>query len=924
MIEQSVNLKFTTDTLWEGNFNDGIVSGYTEAYYTQINPNTYEFRVRSTKEIEKVIWHIQGDEIEGFSIGKTFTGVPSTVSVDVYYYHESVETITLSLLTPRDTSTIGGILKVNGASQTWIANAPLSSIESIQNIKVDIESGVTRPLLSGKSYEIYKPQLILKLVEQPTELSTINVNGFIFTFSNDELLVENSPVHVLIGKSVNETIENLVHRISLTYDPRLKKNQLCYLAEYNELRIYSDELDVSLFNYTVSSSFSGWVGDGTMRGMWLDVEYSFVLDPMLPVWNDIDTLPAQSDSFQKYHLAVRTTRRSNIEYEWLWVKNIYLDGTWCTPRYEGDKIAEFTYIGQKIVFSPNDNYKIEKIDGIFVKATGINAPERDLKIQYRYSFTNGRQWSSWMNLTVGSICSVNVNPIGFFKIEYMVERIGTDSTGVIELYDITLTGELINVTCDYAKQNYLGINIDCYRNLAGTGSQSVGVTGNGLNNCKDINQEFEESLTAACDTGTLFNPYKLDEIAALYERRSSEMNKVLGRGVTYFRTAADPSGIDYVLHEQQLFERYEHRDIKILVPNNEYPNLFQGFGLDDLLLQDKFEVHILKSEFKRFFGITARPRRNDSIYFCDVNLIYDVLEAQEAREVANFSVYYKVMLGKHLDKKNVRNVAGSSTEDLIKSLTDTKKIENVLEPIHKKEEERVLKKEQLKPQSEPTWKISRAKTVKVNAGNIIVGSNTIARYHYDLSQVEDTDFAVEYDNMANVLTECDSTSISIWTQLLALSSDEQIIMDNQNKGQGWQLSILNRTVRFRVNSQIYDLPSKDIQAGSWFCVIASIDNIQGEVKLSVWVRTSSDIVHSTRKKWSDTYITYNHDEKCLIPGGFDLKVTQIRVWNDSISDSDEKSILLQPIAIDSNRLIIVDNCEPQINLPSMGSDRNRY
>lgn len=913
MLEQNINIQYLKDFKFLGNFS-GIVENHTEAWYTQIDANTYEFRVRSTEDVEKAVWTLgPGNVREGTSIGENFSTVPASVSVQVYYSHKPIENIVLNIPSTRDTTPVGGILKVNNTSQIWRSETTLTSIDSIQKILPDIQ------------YTPTPPQMILKMVNQPQIGDTFTFNGFVFTWMNEPT----SPVHVQIGFSIEESIQNLVDVISTTYDPRLFKNKLDYLAEYNELRICTGLKDSNLLGLVTSWTGSAWEGDGILRGLWLEYEYSMSIDPMIPSWNSFNILPVQTDSFQEYYFMVRATRVSNIEDEWLYVKGFNIEGTWCIPKYDGSALMIFTHPGQKAVFSPEYNYTVNKIDSVFVKATGIT-PDRRLDVKFRVSFTNGRQWTDFYPLSVGGICAINVNPIGFFKIEYLVERVGSDATGVIELYDIMLQGDLINVTCDYAKEQYLGINKACFANLVKGNNLGIGFNEKGLN---DIDQDYEEAWNKVCEEGTLFNPYKLDEISKIYEQRVREMNAVLGRPVTYFRTAADPNSIDHVLHEYSLYDRYEHKDMKVLVPDNQFPSLYQGFGIEDMLLEDKFEIHITKHEFKRLFGITARPRKQDSIFFCDVNLIYDVVEAQEAREVMNFSVYYKVMLRKHVDSKAVRTT-NVTTDEFLSSLTDAKKIENILDPIQKTEEERVLKKEQLKPRSEPTWSFRRANTIKVKPGNILVGSNVIARYHFDLTEVEPDEYAVEYDDMHNVFTDCDSAAISLWFQLTQVSSDETILLDNyipvvntpsQNTlPVGWRLSVQNKTIRFRLNDYVFELPSKSIQATLWYGLIVSIDQLSQKVTLSIWQRVNGDIVQASTKTFNLPSTTYTHDEKIVIPGGGDLKLTQIRVWNDSIDKSDEKLILLQPIAIDSNRLIVVDNCEPQEKWQSAGTDKNRY
>ncbi len=64
----------------------------------------------------------------------------------------------------------------------------------------------------------------------------------------------------------------------------------------------------------------------------------------------------------------------------------------------------------------------------------------------------------------------------------------------------------------------------------------------------------------------------------------------------------------------------------------------------DLSLFDSFEVHIPKDTFKSVFGVEKRPSKEDFLWFCEVNRMYQVEHAQQFRNFNNSALYYKVML----------------------------------------------------------------------------------------------------------------------------------------------------------------------------------------------------------------------------------------------------------------------------------------
>lgn len=59
---------------------------------------------------------------------------------------------------------------------------------------------------------------------------------------------------------------------------------------------------------------------------------------------------------------------------------------------------------------------------------------------FRYSVDGGSTYSDWLELTTENIEGIEVEPVSPFIVEYMYQRSGTDTTGLLEFDDVTING----------------------------------------------------------------------------------------------------------------------------------------------------------------------------------------------------------------------------------------------------------------------------------------------------------------------------------------------------------------------------------------------------------------------------------------------------------------------------------------------------
>jgi hypothetical protein len=327
---------------------------------------------------------------------------------------------------------------------------------------------------------------------------------------------------------------------------------------------------------------------------------------------------------------------------------------------------------KSIVIKPPFIYKVFKITDLEILSKGDIA---NTDIKYRFSQDYGRTVSEWEPLTRDNITTVRINPIRFFQVEYLVEYTGSSN---VKIFDINLIGDFQNVTLDSMKTNLYGVRENCncvMLDIVGGSASNSDQSTNGL------------LMGTTCDTNglspmgpdeiaKLFQPYQQTQAVNLLNQLSNDATQVFGHDVVYFITDPDKKGIDFSFHEYQLYNYVCSEMIKVSVDGNNFPDNQIVMNQFDLSLFDSFEIHIPKENFKKIFGVEKRPSKEDFLWFCNLNRMYQVEHAQQFRSFNNSALYYKVMLKKYVQKSNIIGVNQTIT-DKVKQLTKNSTIDKL-------------------------------------------------------------------------------------------------------------------------------------------------------------------------------------------------------------------------------------------------------
>ena len=158
----------------------------------------------------------------------------------------------------------------------------------------------------------------------------------------------------------------------------------------------------------------------------------------------------------------------------------------------------------------------------------------------------------------------------------------------------------------------------------------------------------------------------------LYQDLSKVVNNVFGHEVVYYSVQPQGRGKDVVIKEYTLFDVVDEQCVKVMVPNNQFPDAAINFDSWGLNFQQPFEIHIDRKYFESIFGKGSQPRKRDIIYFPITNRIYQIDSMYVYRDFNNYPVYFKIQLVKYEIKKNTYFQDPQSEQNLHDYTVNTK------------------------------------------------------------------------------------------------------------------------------------------------------------------------------------------------------------------------------------------------------------
>jgi hypothetical protein len=326
-----------------------------------------------------------------------------------------------------------------------------------------------------------------------------------------------------------------------------------------------------------------------------------------------------------------------------------------TPEYYATRIEQldsalnFTYIGNYRVLSWDNPFEnVTKYKGWIIDTgssldSGSILNADDIAIDFRYS-VDGKSWSLWTNVgtakggltnETSEIFEITLDPQNKFYPEFRFTSVLVNNDGTI-IYD---TEETIDPTITI-------VNFDLDLDFSAAPEKPI------KKPAAICSNEVSTRPVIFSDCNFTFNPYAVNRALNLYQDLSKMVNKVFGLDANYYSIQPQARGKDVILKEYTLFNVVSEKCIKIMVPQNQFPDNrinFDPFGLN---FESPFEINIDKRYFETIFGRGSQPRKRDIIYFPITNRIYEINSTYLFRDFMNAPVYFKIELQKYSPRSN--------------------------------------------------------------------------------------------------------------------------------------------------------------------------------------------------------------------------------------------------------------------------------
>jgi len=355
-------------------------------------------------------------------------------------------------------------------------------------------------------------------------------------------------------------------------------------------------------------------------------------------------------------------------------------------------------IGDFALFKSNDPfYHVTQIRDYSVDLEGTVA-----SLEFRWSIDNAT-YSAWVELTMDNLRDVVLDPEQKLYIEFRATLVSGGPV-TVDNFQVDLEQEPWD-----QYEGYVPPCIDC-------------------NECGNLT-----GVTRIQDL--CFKPYEVNAASCLFTELSYMVNTLFGHDTEYFRSVPNKAAQDITLKEYTLYDVDPSKCVKLMVPNNEFPDSklsFNPFGID---FESPFEVEVDKAYWEEIFGHDTGPQKQDIVYFPINGRIYEVLSSYLFKAFMEKDAFWKVSLIKYQPKASRYEPEG--VRDLIDGLTtDTSEI---FEEELREQEEKYTKPQQYNrfignDKYDPSRKAIDP-NLKVIEKRIVNFSTVIAEYYYSMNNL---------------------------------------------------------------------------------------------------------------------------------------------------------------------------------------------
>lgn len=442
--------------------------------------------------------------------------------------------------------------------------------------------------------------------------------------------------------------------------------------------------------------------------------------------------------------------------------------------------------------------------------------------------------------------------------------------------------------------------------------------------------------TVVFERNTVFDPYDVDNFVRLYAETSLYVNRTFGLPVLYFRTLPRNGGGDYIFKEWNILDVVEKKCIRVVVPNNDFPDSklhYAEFGID---YDAPFEVHIDRLYFESMFGTGTDVRKKDFLYFPLLNRMYEVQGCYMHRGLMMQPIFWKVQLVKFAPNINYV-MRAEDTVFLDNLLLDS---EETLATVANGDISDAVMPDQYKTLSE-RFEEARA---SLDADTVVRQE----RFYYDYAPLIDYyyDFTtgisagsspVVYKRRAVFGEQMPNVTYCALVNMRLAGSNATVIESwtpgSPSPGTGMRISCMlngtSLTVTASANSNEYTAVANGASLYHWYAIVVQMSYEFAQVGIFVYsfAEDAGDSLNHVglRKICGKTM--------ALLPGsdfqtgvGYSLKqgkiyVSNLRVFKTLVKLEDHSNMISQLFVQDESMLHLVDNCRPQLNAPIVAKAR---
>ena len=323
-----------------------------------------------------------------------------------------------------------------------------------------------------------------------------------------------------------------------------------------------------------------------------------------------------------------------------------------------ESAIEFSAIGNYRIISWSEPFKnVESFNGWTIDTSGEDPPHIFLYLEYRWSI-NGSNWSLWSHLTQESVDSLQLSSDNNLWIEVRITAASDENASPYYPPGTSLSPAIILLDFEL-ELNYKKIDP---RDLMGNPPAPL------------CSKELTNYPIVFSDNNFTFRPYDINRAINLYQDLSKVVNNVFGHEVVYYSVQPQGRGKDVVLKEYTLFDVVDEKCVKVMVPNNQFPDAALTFDSWGLNFNQPFEIHIDRKYFESIFGKGSQPRKRDILYFPITNRIYRIDSMYVFRDINNYPVYFKIQLVKYDVQKNTSWNDPQAEKELVDYTVNTKEL----------------------------------------------------------------------------------------------------------------------------------------------------------------------------------------------------------------------------------------------------------